>query len=30
MLIGAACFLLQLLATTLKTYEAIGTGEEVV
>ncbi|MGD9179325.1 MAG: TRAP transporter small permease, partial [Desulfobacterales bacterium] len=30
MLIGAACFLLQLFATTLKTYEAIGTGEEVV
>ena len=30
MLIGAACFLLQLLATTVKTYEAIGTGEEVV
>ncbi len=30
MLIGAACFLLQLFATTLKTYEAIETGEEVV
>jgi hypothetical protein len=30
MLIGAACFLLQLFATTVKTYEAIGTGEEVV
>ncbi len=30
MLIGAACFLIQLLATTLKTYQAIGTGEEVV
>ncbi len=30
MLIGAACFLIQLFATTLKTYQAIGTGEEVV
>ncbi len=30
MLIGAACFFIQLLATTLKTYQAIGTGEEVV
>ena len=30
MLIGAAGFFLQLLATTIKTYEAIGTGEEVV
>ncbi len=30
MLIGAACFLLQLVATTIKTYGAIGTGEEVV
>ena len=30
MLIGAACFLIQLLATTIKTYQAIGTGEEVV
>jgi TRAP-type C4-dicarboxylate transport system permease small subunit len=30
MLIGAACFFLQLLATTLKTYQAIETGEEVV
>ena len=30
MLIGAACFLLQLLATTLRTYQAIETGEEVV
>ena len=30
MLFGAACFLLQLFATTVKTYEAITTGEEVV
>ena len=30
MLIGAACFLIQLLATTIKTYQAIETGEEVV
>jgi len=30
MLIGAACFFLQLLATTLKTYGAIASGEEVV
>jgi hypothetical protein len=30
MLIGAACFFLQLVATTLKTYQAIETGEEVV
>jgi len=30
MLIGAACFLLQLVATTIKTYWAIETGEEVV
>lgn len=30
MLIGAACFLLQLVATTIKTYEAIGSGEEVI
>jgi TRAP-type C4-dicarboxylate transport system permease small subunit len=30
MLIGAACFFLQLAATTLKTYQAINTGEEVV
>ena len=30
MLIGAACFLLQLFATTLKTYNAIETGEEVI
>jgi TRAP-type C4-dicarboxylate transport system permease small subunit len=30
MLIGAACFFLQLVATTFKTYQAIETGEEVV
>jgi len=30
MLTGAACFFLQLFATTLKTYEAIETGEEVI
>jgi TRAP-type C4-dicarboxylate transport system permease small subunit len=30
MLIGAACFLLQMIGTTLRTYQAIGTGEEVV
>lgn len=30
MLIGAACFLLQMIGTTLQTYRAIGTGEEVV
>lgn len=30
MLIGAACFLIQLAGITLKTYQAIGTGEEVV
>ncbi len=30
MLVGAACFLIQLFATTIKTYQAIGTGEEVV
>ena len=30
MLIGAACFLLQLFATTIKTYQAIETGEKVV
>jgi TRAP-type C4-dicarboxylate transport system permease small subunit len=30
MLFGAACFFIQLLATTIKTYQAIGTGEEVV
>jgi TRAP-type C4-dicarboxylate transport system permease small subunit len=30
MLIGAACFLIQLVGTTLKTYIAIETEEEVV
>lgn len=30
MLIGAACFLLQLAGTTLKTFYAIESGEEVV
>lgn len=30
MLIGAACFFLQLVAITIKTYGAIGSGEEVV
>jgi len=30
MLIGAACFLIQVAATTVKTYQAIGTGEEVI
>ena len=30
MLIGAACFFMQLLATIVKTYRAIDTGEEVV
>lgn len=30
MLIGAACFLMQLFATTIKTYQAIETGEKVV
>jgi len=30
MLIGAACFLLQLVAITFKTYGAIGSGEEVI
>ena len=30
MLIGAACFLLQMIGTTLRTYRAIGTGEEAV
>jgi len=30
MLIGAAGFLIQLAAITIKTYQAIGTGEEVV
>ena len=30
MLIGAACFLVQLFATTIKTCNAIGTSEDVV
>lgn len=30
MLIGAACFLVQMIGTTLRTYRAIGTGEEAV
>ncbi len=30
MLIGAACFFIQIAATTFKTYQAIGTGEEVI
>jgi TRAP-type C4-dicarboxylate transport system permease small subunit len=30
MLIGAACFLLQLIATTIKTCGAIASGEDVV
>lgn len=30
MLIGAAVFLFQLFATTVKTYQAISTGEEIV
>lgn len=30
MLIGAACFTFQFLATTIKTYQAISTGEEIV
>ena len=30
MLFGAACFLLQLFGITLKTYQAIQTGKEVV
>lgn len=30
MLFGAFCFLLQFVATTIKTYYAIGTDEEVV
>jgi TRAP-type C4-dicarboxylate transport system permease small subunit len=30
MLIGAACFLIQLAGITLKTFAAIGSGEEVV
>lgn len=30
MLVGAACFFIQLAATSLRTYQAIGTGEDVV
>lgn len=30
MLLGAACFLIQLAATSIRTYQAIGSGEEVV
>ena len=30
MLIGAACFFLQLVATTIKTYQAIESGEEII
>ncbi len=30
MLIGAACFMIQFVGTTVKTYQAIGSGEEVV
>lgn len=30
MLIGAACFLIQLAGTCARTYEAIGSGKEVV
>jgi len=30
MLVGAGCFFIQLAATTLKTWQAIATGEEVV
>jgi len=30
MLLGAACLLVQMVGTTLKTYRAIGTGEEAV
>ncbi len=30
MLIGAACFFIQLVAVTIRTYQAIGSGEEVV
>jgi TRAP-type C4-dicarboxylate transport system permease small subunit len=30
MLIGAACFLLQLMATTVKVYQTMGSKEEVV
>lgn len=30
MLIGAACFLIQFVGTSIRTYQAIGSGEEVV
>jgi hypothetical protein len=30
MLIGAGGFLLQLFGTTLRTFQAIGNGEEVI
>jgi len=30
MLMGAACFSLQLLGTTIRTFQAIRTGEEVI
>ncbi len=30
MLVGAACFVVQLFATAIKTWQAIGSGEEVV
>jgi len=30
MLMGAVCFLLQLVGTTLRTFQAISSGEEVV
>lgn len=30
MLIGAACFFIQLIGTTIRTYQSISTGEEVV
>jgi TRAP-type C4-dicarboxylate transport system permease small subunit len=30
MLIGAACFMIQFVGTTVKTYQAIGSAEEVI
>ncbi len=30
MLIGAACFFIQFVGTTIRTFQAIGTGEEVI
>jgi TRAP-type C4-dicarboxylate transport system permease small subunit len=30
MLIGATCFLIQFVGTSIRTYQAIGSGEEVV